>query len=208
VAHDPERGGHIVELFRNVLAHAPHGTTAVGADAQCLMHDLGAGQMVGQRLSIRPGGLPCPGDHRHRRSGGFRLALFQPEFQLVSLVRQLLRRTAEGHAPQPRDLHPQLLQLGAGSNEHGLQKGDIVGQRGGIGRHARLYQNPVPIHAKAAGNRTFTRPRSAARTGSDAASPPFEQHRQLRRGQHRDAVRGRRPGEPARSRRLAWSTRP
>ena len=26
---------------------------------------------------------------------------------------------------------------------------------------------------------------------------PFEQHRQLRRGQHRDAVRGRRPGEPA-----------
>jgi len=181
VAHDPERGGHIVELFRNVLAHAPHGTTAVGADAQCLMHDLGAGQMVGQRLSIRPGGLPCPGDHRHRRSGGFRLALFQPEFQLVSLVRQLLRRTAEGHAPQPRDLHPQLLQLGAGSNEHGLQKGDIVGQRGGIGRHARLYQNP---RADTRESRRkpyflpqetvlFTRPRSAARTGSDAASPPL-----------------------------------
>jgi hypothetical protein len=81
------------------------------------------------------------GGGRHRRNGGFRLTLFQPEFQLVCLVRQFLRGATEGHAPQPRDLHPQLLQLGAGSNEHGLQEGDIVGQRGGIGRHACLYQN-------------------------------------------------------------------
>lgn len=63
------------------------------------MYDVRAGQMVGQWLSIRLGGLPCPGGRRHRRNGGFRLALFQAEFQLVSLMGQFLRGAAKGHAP-------------------------------------------------------------------------------------------------------------
>ena len=127
VAHDPERGGHIVELLGHILAHAPHGAAAVGADARALMHHVLARQVVGQRLAVRPGGVSRPSDGRRRRGRRFCLALLQTELQLVRFARQLLRRAAERHAAKPGHLHSELLKLRASGHEHGLQEVHIVG---------------------------------------------------------------------------------
>ena len=80
VAHDLEAAGHILQNLGHVLAKRRHRPAARAAaiGMRSGVDDLVARQMVGQRLSIRPGGLPCPGGRRHRRSGDFRLTLLQP----------------------------------------------------------------------------------------------------------------------------------
>ena len=106
MAHYPERGRDVVELLGHVLAHAPHGAAAVGAHARRLVQHVLAREMVGERLAMRLAGVADTRDHLGNAGGRFRLALFQPELQLVRLAGQSLRRAAERHAPQPGDLHP------------------------------------------------------------------------------------------------------
>lgn len=124
--------GHIVELLGHILAHAPHRAAAVGTHAKGLVQHILARQMVGQELTMRLGDVPRPRGGRRDFGGGFRLALLQPELQLVRFARQPLRRATKRHAPEPGHLHAKLLQLDVCGNEHGLQQADVVGQRGGV----------------------------------------------------------------------------
>ena len=127
-----------------------------------------AARRFGVSASTRPGSV------RRRRGHRFRLSLLEPELQLIRFAGHLLRRAAERHAAKPGHLHPQLLQLGAGSDEDGLQEVDIVGQRGGIGRHACLYQNsPADTRESLRKARLLTRPASVEMTESGAVSPRF-----------------------------------
>jgi len=101
---------------------------------------------IGQRCII--------GSDRRRR-----LQLLQPQLELLDRALDLLRRAAELHAPQPRNLQLQLLDLerlrqetglggrelrctrlcfGSLSEDDLMQGGDVGGQRGAIESHARI----------------------------------------------------------------------
>ncbi len=152
VTHDPERGGDVVELLGHVLAHAPHRAAAVGAHARRLVQHVLARQVVGERLAMRLGEVPRSRDCGRNTGGRFGLGLFQSELQLVRFARQALGRAAERHASEPGDLHPQLLQLRVRDHQHGLQQAHIVGQRGGVEQHDRLYQSGT-AHARKNGRK-------------------------------------------------------
>jgi hypothetical protein len=108
-----------------------------------------ARQMVGKRAPRRLD----PGSRTRRRSlacqrlAGRRFAAFQllqRQLELRDLARQLLRRAAELHPPQPHQLHLQLLDLQRLALQRRkrrchqlLQAVDIVGQGGEIGDHPR-----------------------------------------------------------------------
>jgi len=162
------------------------------------VHHVFAWQVVGERLAIGLGGIARTGNGRCDRGGGFRLGLFESELQLVSLAGQALGQATERHAPKLRHLHAKLLQLHIDRNEHGLDEAYIVGQRGGVQQHDRLYQNGA-AHARRNGAKPCSLRSQRWLRRADRMPPvdPFEQHRQLCRREHGDAVGGRRPGEPA-----------
>lgn len=142
VPDDPERGGHIVQLLGDILADPAHRTAAIRADAGGLVHDLVPRQVVGQRLAEGPGGLRPY--RRDGRGSGLRLDLLQRELQLLYLACDLLRRAAELHPAQPRQLEPEPLgeqlvgvALGVDLDQQRLQEGGIVGQRCDVERHGR-----------------------------------------------------------------------
>jgi hypothetical protein len=120
VTDDPVMPGHVVQRLGDILAEPGHplaaGRAGAGPPVGGLMHHLLARQMVGQRIAL---GLRTP---RARRRGvlGLRLRgvlglgglqILQPQLELLDLARQPLRRAAELHSPQPRELDAQLLDL-------------------------------------------------------------------------------------------------
>ncbi|MEA2767301.1 MAG: hypothetical protein QOD93_263 [Acetobacteraceae bacterium] len=114
--------GHVIQHLGHVLAELGHALAAVGTMAGAiigrLMHDLLARQMIGQRLALRLGALADRTDRFGGLSFGFRnglgLAGFQflePQFELLDLPRDPLRRAAKLHAAQLGDLQLELFDL-------------------------------------------------------------------------------------------------
>ena len=141
---------HVLQDLAAVLAQRPQRAAAGRArHGRGVDHRL-VRQMVGKRA---PGRLD-PGSRSRRRSHGhWRLAsrrfaafqLLQRQLELRDLARQLLRRAAELHPPQPPQLHLQLLDLQrlalqrCERRRHQLlQAGDIVRQGVEIDHRTRL----------------------------------------------------------------------
>src|SRR5215813_2156143 len=123
------------------------------------MHDLLAGQMIGQRLALRLVGARGSRSRRVRCFGaggifgrtGFQFLELQ--LQLGDLAGDSLRRATELHAAQLRDLETQLLdlqrlqlycslrrlQLALAGERERVQCGGIIGQFGRGERHASTY---------------------------------------------------------------------
>ena len=178
VAHDAERGRDVVELLGYVLAHAPHGTAAIGTHARRLVQNLLARQMLRKRLAMWLGGVASTRNRGRDLGRRFGFGLFQSEFQLVGFAGKALGRAAKRHAPEPGDLHAKLFQLCVRDDEHGLEQLHVVGQRGGIEQHDRLYQSGI-AHARENRRKACFLPRQR-RLGRPDRVPPvhaFKQHR-------------------------------
>src|SRR5208337_1915232 len=209
----------------HVLAELGHPLAAVGAFAGAviggLMHDLLARQMVRQRLALR---LAALADRSHRFGGiglsfgfrgGFGLAGFQflkPQFELLDLAGDALRRAAKLHAAQLGDLQLELLDLQrlvlhrelrylklalAGQGE-GAQRDHLGGQFGGGERHARsIFGHILVNHSKIRIGALSDQHWSARRRQRYRAAPVhrLDQHRHLRGCQRHRAIDDRRPDE-------------
>ena len=165
---------HVIQNLGHVLTEFVHALAAVGALAGAiigrLMHDLLARQMIGQRQALWLAGLA---DRNHRFGGisisiGFRgpfgltgFQLLEPQFQLLDLARDPLRRTAKLHAAQLGDLKLQLLdlqrlvlhrefrhlQLALAGQGEGVQFSWIGGQFGGGERHGEtIFSHTLVNH--------------------------------------------------------------
>jgi len=117
MADHPEAAGHVVEDPGYVRAHLAHlsatrATTPIG-----IMAHVGARQVAGQLPPGLARRLRLPDLFRRPfgASGNlgrrFGLQVLQDQFQLFDLGREPLRRAPEGHPPQTRQLHLQLLDL-------------------------------------------------------------------------------------------------
>ncbi len=120
VTNDLEVSGHIVQHLGHVLAEPGHSLAACRAGTRAivlrLMHDIVSRQMIGQRLALGPGTFA----DRCRLILGFSagnvfslagLQFLEPEFELLDLAADPLRRPAKLHSPQLGDLEFQLLDL-------------------------------------------------------------------------------------------------
>ena len=167
VTNDLEVPRHVIQHLGDVLPQPGHAATTVAADAGAIvrrqMHDLLAWEMLGERLTLRPvGGRRgwCRGIKRLGAGGIFGrtgLQFLELELELLDLAADPLRRSAELHATQLRDLEPQLLDLQRLQLYCGLSclQLALAGQRertqcGGIGRqfgrgerHVSIYQDPA-----------------------------------------------------------------
>ena len=143
MAHHLEAAGRVLQDLGHVLADLAQ-TLATAARASAggrLVLLLAAWQMLGQlaarlllgrcgrRWIIRLRGLG------HVRARRCRLDLLELQLQLFNLALDALRRLAEGHPLQPRQLELQLLgfqrlgqQSGFGRNQPTLQLIDVVGK--------------------------------------------------------------------------------
>ena len=119
--------GDIIELLGDILADLAHRPAAVETEAGRHVHDLLARQMIGQRLAERLGGVTRADDGRRCLGDSLDLGLFETQLKLVGLRGQALGRGAELHAAELGNLHPELLELGVGNDQHRLQKAHIVG---------------------------------------------------------------------------------
>ena len=125
---------NVFQHLGHVFAEPAHRTAASRATAilhRRTMHDLFARQMVRQRPADRLVAL------NGIRSAGLVLLLALPalfldiveqEFQLRDGRVELLGGAAELQAPQPSDLHLQLLDLDPRRHDHALQQRNIIRQ--------------------------------------------------------------------------------
>jgi hypothetical protein len=110
VANDLEVPRHIIQHLGHVLAEPGHSLAACRAGTRAivlrLMHDIVSRQMIGQRLALGPGTFA----DRCRLILGFSagevfslaaLQFLEPEFELLDLAADPLRRPAKLHSPQP-----------------------------------------------------------------------------------------------------------
>ena len=112
-----EAAGDVFEDFGDVFAHFAHETAASRAGGGRFVDNIAARQRFGQlaplllrrRLFLRGlGRFCCRRSGRGLRLGLRRLDLFELEFELLQFAPHALRRGAEGHALQARDLGFQL----------------------------------------------------------------------------------------------------
>ena len=222
VTNDLEVPRHVIQHLGDVLAQPGHAATTVAAGAGAivgrLMHDLLAWQMLGQRLTLRPvGGRRgwCRGIKRLGAGGIFGrtgLQFLELELELLDLAADPLRRAAELHATQLRDLEPQLLDLQRLQLDRGLRclQFALAGQRertqcGGIGRqfgrgerHVSIYQDPARPNQNRKGIGALSHQHWLRRRRRCYRSPPIhrlDQHRKLRRRERHRAIDDRRPDE-------------
>jgi hypothetical protein len=164
MTNDLEVSGHIVQHLGHVLAEPGHSLAACRAGTRAivlrLMHDIVSRQMIGQRLAFGPGTFA----ERCRLILGFSagdvfslaaLQFLEPEFELLDLAADPLRRPAKLHSPQLGDLELQLLdlqrlelhrrlcrlQLALTGQREDTQFGGIVRQIGRGERHAIIYRD-------------------------------------------------------------------
>ena len=113
-----EAAGDVFEDFGDVLAHFAHETAASRAGGGRFVDNIAARQRFGQlaplllrrRLFLRRlGGFSRRRSGCRFRLGLCRLDLFELEFELLQFALHPLRRGAEGHALQARDLDFELL---------------------------------------------------------------------------------------------------
>jgi hypothetical protein len=127
MADHPEPAGDIVEDFGDVFAKPGHvaaaSRTGAGPVVHRFVHDRMARQVIRQGLALW---LVCFPDRKRLVFGrgladlfGFAgLQLLEPQFELVDLPGQSLRRAAELHPPQLGDLEFELLDF-QGTQLHG-----------------------------------------------------------------------------------------
>ena len=122
VADHLEVAGHVIQNFGDVLTQFGHPLAAVGVLTGVilgrLMHHLLARQVLRQRLAFWLGPFKNGGYGICNLSLSFRndlgltsLQFLQPQFQLLDLTADPLRRTAKLHAAQLGNLELQLLDL-------------------------------------------------------------------------------------------------
>jgi hypothetical protein len=129
-----EMAGDVIQDLGDVLAHFAQRAAAHAADAARFVHDLSARQRLGQLAAP----LLCRGlfprrlfrqgrSHlgRSLRFGFRRFKFFEFELELLKLAAHALGRGAEAHAPQPRDLDFQLLDLKRFCDEARLSRGEF-----------------------------------------------------------------------------------
>jgi site-specific DNA recombinase len=161
-----EVAGHVVQNFGDVFTQFGHALAAVRTAASAilgrLMHHLLARQMLRQRLALWLGPLAdggygiCNFSLSFRNDLGLaRLQFLKPQFKLLDLAADPLRRTAKLHASQLGNLELQLLdlqrlvlnrefrhlQLALAGQGEDTQFIRIGGQCGRGERHGQTYQD-------------------------------------------------------------------
>jgi hypothetical protein len=145
-----EVAGHIVEHLGHIFTEPTHSGTAgpakAGFIAIGMMNELFARQVVRQwpALRLHPVWAALRGAGQLGRGLAFRLVrfqLFKLQFKLLDCQVETFRRAPELHAPQPCELHLQLLDLQPAQlncrhrrREFGLTGQRECSQRVGIGR--------------------------------------------------------------------------